>query len=208
MLEPREFFPCIEPILPTVYSKALSYEDMIGKLVVSINKVIEQINNVTTDAVEQSKLYTDSKFNELIDDVNQAVAEVNAVKNDLSQDYQNFITVVNAQLTVFNNEIRKLDDRLEIGLIGANAYTNFAISQNNDYLLAEVSKGLSNVKVVNYFTGQRVSVQEMFDYLAQFHLDNAISYTQLIAREKTYTQLADLNITYTELALNGYTLIN
>lgn len=200
-------FPYIQPILPTVYSEALSYEESIGKLIKAMNKAIEQMNNITTDAVEQSKVYTDNKVAEAISDVTDAVNEVNAVKAQLDRQYNEFVALTNAQLNVFRNEISNIDERVTIGLIGANEYTNFAIKQNNDYLLEEVSKGLKDVRVVNYFTGESISVQGMFDYLAQFHLENAITYTQLANREKTFDQLVALDITYTQLALNGATLI-
>ena len=47
----------------------------------------------------------------------------------------------------------------------------------------------------------------MFDTLAQLHLENPISYTELAAAGITYTALAALNMTYTELAIKGKSFI-
>lgn len=71
----------------------------------------------------------------------------------------------------------------------------------------QVGKGVVNVRILNYFTGERVTVQEMFDTLAQLHLENPISYTELAAAGITYTALAALNMTYTELAVKGKSFI-
>lgn len=203
----KNCFRPITPILPTVYQDSLSYLECISKLVKSINDVIEQINSVTTNAVDIANQYTNEKILELVSDVNKAVADILAVEVRLDKQYDDFIKVVNAQLVIFNNEIRKIDERLTIGLLGANEYTNFVVKQNNEYLLNELNKGFLKLKVVNYFTGELVTVQEMFDYLALFHLQNAISYNQLEARQKTYSELDALNISYSELVINGANII-
>ena len=47
----------------------------------------------------------------------------------------------------------------------------------------------------------------MFDYLAQFHLQNAISVDTLVERAKTVNSLIAYNMTMTQLATNGATII-
>ena len=61
--------------------------------------------------------------------------------------------------------------------------------------------------MLNYFTGTRYSVQDMFDYLCLLHVENGITYDELAAAENTYTQLAAYNMTYTQLAMNGGSII-
>ena len=195
------------PIIPLVYTEALSYMEMVGKCVKKINELVDKVNNVTTDAVQQSNAYTDNAIKGLYGDIDNAVNEVESVREQLNSQYAEFVRLTNAQLNLFRGEIVDMREDLEIGLIGANDYTNFAIKQNNEYLLNELSKGLNDVKVVNYFTGELISVQNMFDYLAQFHLENAISYAQLSNKGKTFNQLYALRMSYTDLALNGAGLI-
>ena len=80
------------------------------------------------------------------------------------------------------------------------------IQQNNEYLLSEMETYLNQIKVINYFTGELVTIQDMFNYLASLHLTDSIDYDEMALRAKTYSQLALLNITYTNLALHGNTL--
>lgn len=48
----------------------------------------------------------------------------------------------------------------------------------------------------------------MFDTLAELHLENPITYTELASAGITYTALAALNMTYTELAIKGKSFID
>jgi hypothetical protein len=47
----------------------------------------------------------------------------------------------------------------------------------------------------------------MFDYLCRFHLQDAITFTELATASKTFTELAAYNMSYTDLALNGKSII-
>ena len=90
----------------------------------------------------------------------------------------------------------------------ANNRTDLLIEQNNEYIFREIEDNiLGNITVINYFTGERVTVQDMFDYLASLHLQNAITYNGLRDKNLTYTELVAKSITYTELVKNGGTLL-
>ena len=62
---------------------------------------------------------------------------------------------------------------------------------------------LSQIKVINFFTGEMISIQDMFDYLAGLHTTDSIDYDTMAARAKTYTELAAFNKTYTELTMSA-----
>lgn len=104
-----------------------------------------------------------------------------------------------------DGKILYLRGYIDAQAIACNEYTNLRISQNNDYILSELSTYLSQIKVVNFFTGEQVSVQDMFDYLAGLHTTDSIDYDTMALRAKTYTELAAFNKTYTELVMNGNT---
>ena len=61
--------------------------------------------------------------------------------------------------------------------------------------------------VINYITGDTMTVQEMFDYLCTFHLTNPLTYTQLALKAIDYSSLAALNLTYSDIIVNGNILI-
>lgn len=128
--------------------------------------------------------------------------------SDLQSDYDAFTNQVNQQIILLTQRIADFDQTIKNDIIGVNALTDLKIQQNNEYILSEVAKGVVNVKVYNYFTGELVTVQQMFNTLAELHLENPITYTELTNSAITYTDLANLNMTYTELAIKGNSFIN
>jgi hypothetical protein len=127
---------------------------------------------------------------------------------DLQSQYDTFINAVRIQLDIMTRRIDAFSEEIRNDIIGVNALTDLKIEQNNEYILERVAEGIVNVKVLDYFTGEYITVQQMFDTLAQLHLDNPISYTQLAAANIDYTSLAALNMTYTELAIKGKSFID
>ena len=100
------------------------------------------------------------------------------------------------------------EQKAESLFIIANNRTDLVIEQNNEYIFREIEDNiLGNITVINYFTGERLTVQDMFDYLASLHLQNAITYNGLRDKNLTYTELVAKSITYTELVKNGGTLL-
>lgn len=104
-----------------------------------------------------------------------------------------------------DTKLQTLKGYVDAQVVAAKDYTNTAIEQNNSYLLDVMQTYLSRVKVINFFTGDLVSVQDMFDYLAGLHTTDAINYDTMALRSKTYTELAAFNKTYTELVMSGNT---
>ena len=104
-----------------------------------------------------------------------------------------------------DTKLQTLKGYVDAQVVAAKDYTNTAIEQNNSYLLDVMQTYLAQVKVINYFTGELVSVQAMFDYLAGLHTTDSIDYDTMALRAKTYTELAAFNKTYTELAMSANT---
>ena len=149
-----------------------------------------------------------SEFAELTAEVTRFEADVNANFASLRNDFSVFINAVNIQLNLMQKRIDDFADEIDAAIIGVNALTDLKIEQNNEYILDRVAEGIVNVKVLNYFTGELITVQDMFNYLSEFHLENPITYTELAAANITYTAYAALNMTYTELAVKGKSFIS
>ena len=92
-------------------------------------------------------------------------------------------------------------------MLSAKAYTDVAIEQNNDYLLEEITKQSIGIKVLNPFTGERIPIQDMIDYLSDFHMQNAILVNTVVDRNNTVNQMIAYNTTCTDLAIDGATII-
>lgn len=175
-----------------------------------IQQIKQNVDNITSLTEQVSgylnaaNQYTDQKFQEVLQVVNQTLVDF---REDLQADYDQFVTQVDNNLIVLQGDFQQLRDDMDAEIVGVNARTDAAIEQNNEYIFEKIGQELIDAKVVNYFTGQLVTLQQMFDYLAQFHLTNAIDYDTLAGRNNTYTQLAALDITYTQLATDGGALI-
>ena len=134
--------------------------------------------------------------------------DLNALTNDyntLRGQFEELDTEFDAFTAHVNSQIISLQNYVDAQAAACNEYTNLRIAQNNDYILSELTQYLSQIKVINFFTGELVSIQNMFDYLASLHATDALDYDTMALRAKTYTELAAFNKTYTELVMSGNT---
>lgn len=162
----------------------------------------EAIDQATANA----KAYLDSQIGQIMNDFNELQASFVQLRNDYRTDFGELTRIVNAFVTNFTAQMNALSAYVDDALTAQALQMQLLISQNNEYLLAEMESYLSQIKVINFFTGQKVSIQDMFNYLAQLHLTDSIDYDTMASRAKTYSQLAALNINYTNLAMHGNTL--
>lgn len=175
-----------------------------------LNKIKElesKLDGLVEEAVRLSKEYTDEQLANYQSQVEEIRAEFTGLVNQLGQDFINLRTSVNTSLLQMDLKINALEDLIAAEVVAINHRTDLAIEQNNEYILSEVGQFLADIEVYNILTGEEMTVQEMFNYLANLHVENPITYDQLAARNITYDQLAALNITYTDLAVNGAVLI-
>lgn len=170
---------------------------------------------VLAEAIAATKEYVDAEmvsiraeFQELSDEVASLRTYFDAKVLELEGDYEDFAAAVRTELDTMTLRIEAFEQTVQNEIIGVNALTDLKIEANNEYILDEVAKGVVNVRVVNYFDGSLVTVQQMFDTLAELHLENPITYTELAAASITYTAYAALNMTYTELAIKGKSFIH
>lgn len=186
-----------------------------------IEKIQELNVNLTTleervkaETLEATKDYVDSRMADIISEFNALSSEVESLRlyfdnkvAELQGQYNIFIVSVRNQLDIMSARIEEFDQTIKNDIIGVNALTDLKIEQNNDYILEKVAEGLVNIKVVNYFTGELTSVQDMFNYLSRFHIEDAISYNELAGANITYNDYVALHMTYTELAQKGKSFI-
>ena len=185
----------------------LNLDWVISKMTEFDNKLDKYEDTV----LEKAKEYTDSAIQEsyssLVSEFNTFKNEVTTLISGLDSRYDEFVNTVNNRMAITDANVLAISRKVDLVLAEANAYTNQAIINNNDYIIDQTTKALETVTVLNYFTGARTSIQDMFDYLAQFHLQNAISVDTLVARAKTVNSLIAYNMTMTQLATNGATII-
>ena len=180
-------------------------------VIAKITEFDKKLDNYEDTVLEKAKEYTDSAIQEsyssLVSEFDTFKNEVTALISGLDSRYDEFVNTVNDRMAITDANVLAISRKVDLVLAEANAYTNQAIINNNDYIIDQTTKALETVTVLNYFTGARTSIQDMFDYLAQFHLQNAISVDTLVARSKTVNMLISYNMTMTQLATNGATII-
>ena len=187
-----------------------------------INKITEfeaRLDSFETDLhdrlLAETKEYVDEqlvdiyeRFTELRNEVTAFELAVSARIDELEGQFDAFTDNVTNMIVLLNNRMDTFEQTVQNEITGIAATVDAKIAINNEYILDEVGRRFVNIKVINYFTGEVVTVQQMFDYLSELHLENPITYTELAAASITYTAYAALNMTYTELAVKGKSFIN
>ena len=83
------------------------------------------------------------------------------------------------------------------------------IANNNITLMAQITQNVGDLfLVIDPFSGQMVTIQNMVDILSNFHINDGIDYATMNSRALTYNQFNALNITYSDLLMHGNTYYN
>lgn len=172
-----------------------------------LNKMKElegRLDGIVEEALALTKTYVDKQletYQSQIESIRREIAKVSQRTDTLSAH-------VATEVLRLEEKILDAERKAESLFIIANNRTDLQIERNNEYIFREIEDNiLGNITVINYFTGERMSVQGMFDYLASLHLQNAITYNGLRDKNLTYTELIAKSITYTELVKNGAALL-
>ena len=176
-------------------------------ILAKVQELDARIDNIKAEFLQEANAYTDSQIAAQTSYIDSAVAYVNNTAAALRNDFNNLTTYVNNQVNALNHQIDVLYDDIAANVQAVNARTDVLIQANNEYLFREIGTMLSQATVINYFTGEETTIQNMFDYLASFHLADSLNYNQLYAKNNTYTQLMGYNMTYTQLVNSGNIII-
>ena len=172
-----------------------------------LNKMKElegRIDGILEEALKLTKEYVDTRLSEYQAQIAQIRKEIQAVSDRTDEISDEMVQ----QVARLEGLISDAENKAESLFIISNNRTDLQIQRNNEYIFREIEDNiLANITVINYFTGANVSVQDMFDYLASLHLENAITYNGLRDKNLTYAALIAKRITYTELVKNGATLL-
>lgn len=197
--------PC-HKVLPLVYDNSLSYYEQLCKVAAAVDETVDTVNQLAETYQEIVDFY--EHIQEDIDDaIDQKFASVDAKVNRLESEFDALKISLNSSVNFIDNKVDILRRDMNADIDAVNARTDLAIEQNNEYIFTHLEESLSRITVLNYFTGTRYTVQDMFDYLCMLHVENGITYDQLASRNITYDELAALNMSYTQLAMNGGSII-
>lgn len=175
-----------------------------------LNKIKEleaKLDGLVEEAVKLSKEYTDEQLANYQSQVDALRIELLGITSQIETDFDNLQISVNIALNQMELRINDLQNQLAADIAAVNHRTDLAIEQNNEYILSEVGRFLSQIAVLNYFTGEYVTIQDMFNYLCMLHAQDGILVTDLVNRQKTVNTLVGLNLTMTQIAMYGNSVI-
>ena len=188
-------------VLPLVYDEALSYYEQVCKLYDAYNDFVDKVTESISNFNDESKAYTDKK-------VAEAFADIQAQSDALRKDYEQFVTLVNSNINLFQSQLDTTSAKLEAEIIGVNARTDVAIEQSEERILTYIgSQALNNIKVLDPFSGNYVTIQYMIEYLSSLHMTGAATYDEIFGANISYDEIVAKDKTYTEWATNGHEYI-
>lgn len=183
----------------------LNLDWVIAKLI----ELDERVDNIQITIVEQVKDYVDERINEFVTgELAEMQQEIDQLERDFktftaTSDYkfEQFTQSVNAQIQLMRSEIATAKEQFEGMIAGANSYTDISIANAEDRIYRNLSTELAKIKVLDFFTGTYVTVQEMFDTLARLHVTDGLTYTEIAARKNTFADAEAYNRTYIDCTI-------
>ena len=177
--------------------------DWVLKKLKEMDAAIDELHDqILAEALEATKEYVDTKLAGFLAEFADLKSDFAILTNNFNSLNADFITLKNDT----ESKLNALEQDIINAVIGVNQRTDLLLQDMYNRIFSDLSTQLSQIKVINYFTGEQVTVQDMFNYLAMLHLNDSIDYDTMALRAKTYTQLAALNINFTNLAMHGNTL--
>lgn len=180
----------------------------------NLDWVLEQLNEFKTrlDTIAEG-IYDEVMANvqPQLDDMNNRILTMESSFDSFKIEIRNsqlaFEQQVQQEIADLEHEFEVLKDAIDVRLEQVKLYSDIQNDNLYNRIMDEIAQGILNIKVLNYITGERVTIQDMFDYLCTFHLANPLTYTQLALKSIDYTSFAGLGITWTDVVTNGNILI-
>ena len=170
----------------------------------------EQLANIEDRVYNRVMEQVQPQIDDIRNEVNALSASFENFKTEVRNEIRDFEDTVNAQMADLERRFLQLINTVNALVNEAKLYSDLQNENLYTRIADDIGSGkiaVGQAKVINYITGELMTLQQMFDYLCTFHLTNPITYTQLALKGITYSALAALNITYTDIIVNGNVLI-
>ena len=186
--------------------------ETINKVDTDLSGIREDCERIAREAAQEVAdaliIQVDQKISDLTGVVNGLVADYTAFKRDVNDEIAAYITVIDGKIADMIAQIAGFKTYIDTKVQASDNLTDIKIAHNNAYIFDVITHELvPQLTVRNYFSGELVSIQDMFNTLAQLHVTDGIDYQTLTSRNKTYAEVAALNITYEDLLMHGNSLI-
>lgn len=171
----------------------------------------KELDNIETRVYNKVMEQVQPQIDDIRNEVNTLVANFENFKTEVRNEIRTFEDAVNAQIADLDRRFLQLINTVNALVNDAKLYSDI----QNENLYNRIAEDITTGKIVpgqayviNYITGEKMTPQQMFDYLCMFHLTNPLTYTQAALKGKTYNEVIALNLTYTDIIVNGNVLIS
>ncbi len=175
----------------------------------TIKELDKKVDSIEDRILKEANAYTDQQMAGLRHDFAELEADFTVFKSDINaqfaaytakQDkaFADYKKLVDAQITLLEQEIRDAKAELQTLLTQANAYTDASMALLEQQLPDIITQNIKNAKVYNLLTGKYVTIQAMFDFLCLFHAPGALTCTGIFQRNNTCTEIYQYNKTCNE----------
>lgn len=172
-----------------------------------VKAIEEQLANIKGEIEADILVWFDGVIKPYQEELDALVREVSDLKEETEETLADYDTRITNFINDVNNALAGIRAELISSIDAVNALTDLKIQTNNVYLINQITENVGNLFLVqNPFDGETISIQEMVDILADFHITDGIDYDTMATRALTYNQFNALNISYTDLTMHGNTL--
>lgn len=156
-----------------------------------------RLDNIRSNILEESKAYTDGAINTFSEQFQEELRQFRT-------DYNAFRETVDNNLQLFQTQLDLFDAKIDAQIIAVNARTDLAIEQNNEYIIQRVEENIGSVLVVvDPFTGEVTSIQDMISELSRYHMENAATWGYVQTSNKTWQAVANFGANWQQISING-----
>ena len=186
------------------------HEINLDYVLAQIKKFREELDTISETIYQRVMDQVQPQIDDIQHTVDTLSSSFDAFKLEIRNQQTQFEETVNAEIANLELRFAQLINTVNSLVEQAKLYSDIQNDNLYNKIVDDINNGvigLGDVKVINYITGETMTVQQMFDYLCTFHLTNPITYTQLALKAIDYASLAALNLTYTDIIVNGNILI-
>ena len=120
----------------------------------------KRLDGIAEGILAEANKYTDEQLANYQTQIEEIRAEFTRLVDEVENDFDNLKIQINQSLLQMELKLIDLQQQLAADINAVNARTDLAIEQNNEYLLSHMAEELSKIKVLNYFTGEYISIQD------------------------------------------------
>ena len=185
-------------ILPLTYNNSLSYYETLCALIYKVNEVISYFDSIEGFATVE---YVDGQIENVLATLQGVKTELQAaiaLKLDKTE-FNEFVTEIQTSLNSIAGEIASLEHATQLNAA--------AIVASYNELKQYIDNQLIDLQVINPFTGEADSVQDVLNYMSNLLRTEALTAADYDGAELTATAYDALDLTCVEYDNDGKTYI-